>query len=206
MSDTLTAEQAAALLRQQDSLQAEAAALLAQVDLLRHLGVVGQAELIGSAALGLMVWRDIDIMVAAPGLSAARAFAALSPLITDPRVTQLRYVNHSGRFNATGVPEDERYYFATLYRVDNEAEWKLDISFWLADQPRHEIAALDATLRQLSDATRIAILWIKEVWHRQPTYRTAVLSIDIYDAVLMHGVRTPSAFERYLRERGKPTL
>jgi hypothetical protein len=59
--------------------------------------------------------------------------------------------------------------------------------------------------RRLTDETRLAILWIKDAWHRLPSYRTSVLSIDIYDAVLEHGVRTPGAFARYLGERGKPT-
>ncbi len=204
-SDTLLAAQAAALLRQQATLQTEAAALLTQCDLFQRLQLVGRPELIGSAALGLMVWRDIDIMVVAPGLSVASAFAALSPLITDPRVTQMRYLNQSGPFNETGRPEDERYYVATLLRTDDEAEWKIDISFWLADRPRREIAYMDTTRQHLSAEARVAILWIKEMWHRRPTYRTDVLSIDIYDAVLAHGVRTPRAFERYLHERGKPT-
>jgi len=204
-SDTLLAAQAAALLRQQATLQTEAAALLAQCDLVEHLRRVGHPELIGSAALGLMVWRDIDLLVVAPGLRVAAAFAALSPLITDPRVTQMRYLNQSGPFNETGLPEDERYYVATLLRTAEEAEWKIDISFWLADRSRRELAYLDTTRQHLFDETRVAILWIKEMWHRRPSYRTDVLSIDIYDAVLAHGVRTPRAFERYLRERGKPT-
>lgn len=202
--DTLGDGQAAALLRRQDSLQAEAEALLARCDLLRHLQLAGRPELIGSAALGLMVWRDIDIMVRAPGLSAAQAFAALGPLINDPRVAQMRYLNQSGPFNETGQPEDERYYFAAHYCSKPEVEWKIDISFWLADVPRREVAYMDAIRRQLSEEALLAILWIKDVWHRLPAYRTTVLSIDIYDAVLEHGIRTPRAFERYLRERGKP--
>lgn len=204
-SDMQLAGQAAVLLRRQAALQAEAAALLTRCDLFQCLRKVGHPELIGSAALGLMVWRDIDIMVATPGLGVAQVFAALGPLITDPRVTQIRYLNQSGPFNETGRPEDERYYVATLYRADDEAEWKIDISFWLAGQPRHEIAYMDAMRRRLSEEARVAILWIKDVWRCLPTYRTSVLSIDIYDAVLEHGVRTPSAFEKYLRERGKPT-
>jgi hypothetical protein len=42
-SNALTAEQAAALLRQQDTLQTEAAALLAQLDLLQQLRELEQS-------------------------------------------------------------------------------------------------------------------------------------------------------------------
>ena len=33
------------------------------------------------------------------------------------------------------------------------------------------------------------------VWHRLPAYRHRVLSVDIYDAVLEQGVRTPAEFD-----------
>jgi hypothetical protein len=56
-----------------------------------------------------------------------------------------------------------------------------------------------------SAALRIAILWIKDVWHRMPSYPDQVSGMDIYDAVLEHGVRTPEQFGRYLRQRGLPT-
>ncbi len=203
--DSLETGQATALLDRQATLETEAAALLAEWDLFRRLRLVGQAELIGSAALGLMVWRDIDLMVMAPELSVAGAFAALDPLITNPRVAQLRYLNQSGPFNETALPEDERYYFAATVRTDDDAEWKLDISFWLADRTPRELSYLDEMKRRLTDETRLAILWIKDAWHQLPTYRTSVLSIDIYDAVLEHGVRSPRGFEIYLGERGKPT-
>ena len=42
------------------------------------------------------------------------------------------------------------------------------------------------------------------VWHRLPAYRHRVLSVDIYDAVLEQGVRTPAEFDVYLVARGKP--
>jgi hypothetical protein len=75
--------------------------------------------------------------------------------------------------------------------------------FWLGEgihpEPVH-----DAVEQQLTPETRLAILWIKDVWHQFPTYRNGVYSIDIYDAVLQYGVRTPDEFERYLVEQGKP--
>ncbi|HLJ35585.1 MAG TPA: hypothetical protein VKU38_18160 [Ktedonobacteraceae bacterium] len=58
--------------------------------------------------------------------------------------------------------------------------------------------------QQVTPETRLAILWIKDIWYQLPTYRNEVYSTDIYDAVLQHGVRTPREFDRYLVERGKP--
>lgn len=179
-SGSLSAEDAAGLVRRQTALQTEARTLLAQWSLFQHLQRVGRTALIGSAALGLMVWRDIDIMVVAPGLPAIRAFTALSPLLSDPRVQQLRYLNQRGPGTTTELTENDRYYFAALWQRDAEPEWKIDISFWLSDRPRHEMAYMDAMRQRLSDESRVAILWIKHAWYRRPAYRTSVLSIDIY--------------------------
>ena len=51
------------LLARQERLQAEARAVIAELDLLSLLGRLGRVEVIGSAASGLMVWRDLDVMV-----------------------------------------------------------------------------------------------------------------------------------------------
>jgi hypothetical protein len=58
--------------------------------------------------------------------------------------------------------------------------------------------------RSLTDEARLVILRLKHIWFGFPAYRDTVLSTDIYDAVLAHGVRTPEEFDAYLRERGKP--
>src|SRR5665213_507844 len=105
----------------------------------------------------------------------------------------------------TALLEDDRYYFAVTLQTDDKVEWKFDISFWTAERSPRELSYLDEMRRRLTEETRLAILWIKDVWHRLPSYRTSVLSVDIYDAVLEHGVRTPSAFDAYLSARGKPT-
>jgi hypothetical protein len=208
-SDVLTPAHAAALLRRQDVLQAEARTLLTELDLMRRLARIGTPTQVGSSALGLMVWRDVDVLVVRPGLDAARAIAALQPVLAHPRLAQARYINKSGAFNDTGRPQDARYFFALQYRSDDGADWNIDVSFWLADGPRPEVADLAAIAHQLCDVTRLAILWLKEIWHRLPAYHgeaggRAISSRDIYDAVLRHGVRTPSDFDGYLRERGKP--
>jgi hypothetical protein len=59
--------------------------------------------------------------------------------------------------------------------------------------------------QQLTPATRLTILRLKDAWYQLPAYRTAVYSTDIYDAVLQHGVRTLAEFDDYLSQRGKPT-
>ena len=76
------------LLDQQQALQDEAAAVLADLDLLQLLQEVGRPVQVGSVALGLMVARDIDVTVLCPVLETAAIFtrprAARRPP-ADPR-------------------------------------------------------------------------------------------------------------------------
>jgi hypothetical protein len=83
--------------------------------------------------------------------------------------------------------------------------WKVDISLWrLGDAPRELQFDPDTLCRRLTAETRGAILWIKDVWHRRACYPDEVGGVDIYDAVLNHGVRVPAEFAAYLRARGMP--
>ncbi len=177
--------------------------MLEELNLLELLSDAGTLRQVGSSVLGLMVWRDIDLAVSSPRISPERVFEVMQPLCIHPRVKRIRYLNESGTFNPTHLLMDERYYFGVYYHTQAGIEWKIDISFWLM-QGIHPEPIHDAMKGQLTPETRLAILWIKDVWYQLPTYRNEVYSTDIYDAVLQHGVRTPGEFDTYLAERGKP--
>jgi hypothetical protein len=69
------AESADDLLRKQAELQAEAQTVEADLGLHALLAPIGQINRVGSAALGLMVWRDLDLTVVCENL-------ALEPVTT----------------------------------------------------------------------------------------------------------------------------
>jgi hypothetical protein len=200
--ETQQLEQDEQLLQRQRLLQDEAQSVLKELNLVELLSAGGVVRQTGSSALGLMVWRDIDLAVSSPGLSIERAFEIMHPLVTHSRVKQVRYFHQSGHFKLTGL--DERYYFMVFYDLHEQAEWKFDISFWLGEgihpEPVHE-----AIEQQLTPETRLTLLRIKDAWYQLPAYRSEVYSTDIYDAVLQHGVHTLTEFDQYLVERGKPT-
>ena len=201
--ETLTSEYKSFLHQRQNTLQAEAKMVLDDLKLIKLLSTLGSPILLGSSALGLMVWPDIDTAVSSPGLTIDQVMETMRPVYVHPRIKRVRYANEVGRFNPTGLALDDRYYFGVYYHASTGTEWKVDISFWSSveehPEPFHEALA-----RQLTGETRLAILWIKDVWYRLPTYRDQVYSVDIYDAVLTHGVRTPAEFDKYLIEHGKP--
>jgi hypothetical protein len=192
------------LLHRQGALQAEAHQLIGHLDLLSMLSHAGIPEQIGSSVSGLMVWRDLDFNVRCSERSLQRIVETLQPLLANPRVTKLLYTNETESHTPAELRGDERYYFVTYYETEEGHEWKIDISFWLSDQPRTQLDHLQYLAERLTDETRLAILWIKEIWHHFPSYPYQVGGTDIYDAVLEHGVRTPAEFREYLLDRGLP--
>jgi hypothetical protein len=57
----------------------------------------------------------------------------------------------------------------------------------------------------ITDQQRLAVLRIKDLWHRLPSDPDEVSGWDIYTAVLGDGVRTPEQFARWLaRARARP--
>ncbi|HEY6738285.1 MAG TPA: hypothetical protein VI076_05495 [Actinopolymorphaceae bacterium] len=201
-STSLSAANAAELLERQDRLQREATRIEAELDLPRLLGRVGRVVRIGSAASGLMVWRDLDVSIYCDGDAPGRNVAtALGELMARPGVRELDYRDELGPRSPSGGTHDQRHY-ATLRYVSAEGEtWKVDLSFWTDTGPRGGFSDAAALRRRLTDETRLAILWIKDVLHRLDGYLREFAGIDVYEAVLDEGVRTPAEFEVYLTRR-----
>ncbi len=178
------------LLERQAALQAEARAFATEHGIERLLARLGRVIPVGSAVTGLMVWRDLDYTVDAPGVAAADVWAALRPLLHACQ--QLSYADETGELAAEAAPF-ERHYF--VFRL---AGWKLDISVWTNGAPQ-EVEQYQEKLRELDLSTRLAILRIKDARYERPDYPEVVGGFQVYEAVLDHGVRTAEEFELYLR-------
>ncbi len=195
---------AAELLQRAAAVQTEAATVLRRLGIVAMLEALGQTEQIGSTVSGLMVWRDIDFSVRCQNLTLERAWEALRPLLINPGVTRLEYRNETGVRSPTGRAADQRLYVVLHYESEPGTEWKIDLSLWTSDAPRSHLAELADLQQRLTDETRLAVLWIKDVWHRLPVYPYEVGGYEVYDAVLDHGARTPEDFDAYLRDHDLP--
>ena len=204
MSESLTTVRAAELLHRQATLQAEATQVIAALDLLALLARAGRVEQIGSSVSGLMVWRDLDFNIVAPRLTRAGLADTLRPLLTNPQIIDLHYQQEIGPRSLSGTPHDDRYYVVLRHLTDEGQDWKIDLSFWLADAPRGQLAHLAYLKERLTPELRLTILHLKDLWHRRPSYPYTVGGYDIYDAVLEHQVRTPDDLAAYLHARGLP--
>lgn len=182
------------VLARQDALQAEVAVILDDLDLLTTLRAVGRPVQTGSAALGLMVARDIDVTTLCPSLEAELIFEVVRPLATHSRVRRLAFRNDTGRWNI-----DPRYpdglYWVIEYVSGAGIEWNLDLWFLREHTTQFDLEHLKSMPARLTPEARLAILRIKEARHGLGGARS---SYRIYEAVLDHGVRTPDEFIRYL--------
>jgi hypothetical protein len=188
------------LSRQQAELQAEARAVEADLRLDELLTTVGAVHRVGSAALGLMVWRDLDLTVVCTKLSLEPVTAVGARLAAHPRVNTITFRNDTGHWN-TSPNYPDGLYLGVGYRSPTNNDWKLDI--WFVDQPERQpdLAHMRWMPQKLTREVRTAILVIKSVWASRPEYGKSVKSFDIYSAVLEDGVRTQEAFEQWLSHR-----
>ena len=199
MQDLTPAE----LVRRQDDLQAEAADIEADLQLVSLLSRAGEPFRVGSAAYGLMVLRDLDVTVVCTKLALQPITDIGARLAEHPRVWRVEFRNDTGQWN-TAARYPDGLYLGVGYRSPAGNAWKLDI--WFVDEPARQpdLAHLSSIPSQLTPPTREAILRIKTTWASRPEYGKTVRSFDIYTAVLNDGVRTGDEFEEWLARRTQP--
>jgi hypothetical protein len=174
-----------------EELQAEARSVLA---LLEPLGPLLPT---GSFVSGLMVWRDLDVMLlGGPAYAPGDVVALLAKAVGIPGITGFTYADERGPRSPTGETRDERYH-VTLTLND----WRVDLSIWLNHDHADGAEWHRALAERITDEEREAVLGIKKVWHQRPEYPDEVSGFDIYTAVLEHGVRTAVEFGVWLRDR-----
>jgi hypothetical protein len=175
------------LLARAEALHAEAQGFLEAHQVERRLSSAGRVLLVGSYVTGLMVWRDLDVCVDARRLDRGAAWELVRPFLGE--ADRVRYEH-------LAEPNDHRHYF-----VLRLAGWKLDLSLFTTGIPP-EVEEFQVELRRrLDHDTRLAILRLKELWHRRPEYPEIVGGFEICQAVL-DGARTAEQLDAHLRERG----
>jgi hypothetical protein len=197
------------LLARQEALQAEARRVLAELDLDRLFADVGPVLVVGSYLSGLMVWRDLDVgLLAGVDCSPSDVLELLKRVVELPGFAGLTYRDERGARCPTGEARDDRYHVP--FDLDaGQGRWRIDLSVWLRDLHAH-VADWHLRLRDtITGEQRLAVLRIKDVWHRLPSYPDEVSGWQIYTAVLEDGVRTPEQFDRWLgggaaHHRGAP--
>ena len=186
------------LLKQASDLRAEANRLLYDEGLFRLINSVGPACVIGSFALDLMTWPDIDISVQLPHEKDIATFFDLGREIA-PRFQATR-MSFSNMFIRPDVPFEYGLYWGMRLLYGGRT-WKIDLWGYGEEAYQANFEAFEKLRGQLQDADRMAILRIKNEVCQRAEYRSEILSIDVYEAVAQHRVHTIEEFDEWLLRR-----
>jgi hypothetical protein len=185
-------------------LQAEAAALLDELDRSAIFTDIAPLEVTGSYVSGLMCWRDLDVAALVGADYAPRdVLRLISRLMDLPGVIGFDYRDERADRTSTGLVKEERYHVPFL--LERAAGvWRLDLTLWLHDVHDNVTAWHRALRNAITSEQRAAVLRIKDVWFRLPSYPDQIGGFEIYTAVIENGVRTPEQFGGWLAARGLP--
>ena len=171
------------LLALAEALRNEAAALLAQSGIERKLRArFGQAAVVGSAALDLMTWRDLDIYVTA-GVDDKSDFLDILPEL-ERGLAAAGHTLLKAIFNDEwALPRGDYgsgYYWGLRARAPAGHVWKLDIWAWDAETFAQKLREFEQLRRSLSDLDRKLILRLKSEVQTLPEFRKDITSMDVY--------------------------
>ncbi len=171
--------------------------LLDKWNIAEYLNKYGDAYTVGSVALDLMTWRDIDLEVICnkePTREDALEVVEILFVENDFRkVTPIDYRE------GEGVSKPKGLYIGGQYIDEDRNEWKVDI--WLLTPDSANAKKKTQEIRdKLTPKYRERILNLKSRLHDHPKYRKQVLSVDIYDAVLDKEVKDLEGLKEYLKE------
>lgn len=203
MTDTvLTPAGDEELLERQAALQAEAAELLEDPAWTAVFADFGSPLVTGSYVSGLMSWRELDVMVlGGADFTPYDVIQLLQRIVQLPGVVGFDYYDERGSRSPTGRARDERYHVTITLERRSSGTWRIDLSIWLHDDHANVTEWHDALRESITVEQRLAVLRIKDVWHRLPTYPDEVGGLEIYTAVVDDGVRTTQQFSAWLAER-----
>jgi hypothetical protein len=183
------------LLSTDRKLRAEADALLESRGLRKVLEQYAPIHVVGSYALELMVWRDLDVLMEAPGISVDEFFDLGRRIATSLFPWKMFFTNSRDH---DGAPHPRGLYWGIRLGDIKAGAWKIDLWAFEPEQSREKILECEHLKARVNQQDRLTILRLKsQLWH-DARYRDQVTSQDIYDAVLEHGTRSLADFWTYV--------
>lgn len=196
--NTIPKKPALDLFKKQTELQKQAAEVLTRLDLINELSKYGKTKIVGSVALGLMTWPDIDIdLESKKEINSEDYFKIIKYLFKQKDIKQLILIDNRSAFEKN---RPQSFYIGVIYNF-NDINWKIDIRY-LTSSSAYAGDDLKQIRTQLSEDKIKSILEIKTAFHNHPKYRKEFSGYDIYKAVLEKNISTVEDFKKYLKVSG----
>ncbi|MCM3786717.1 hypothetical protein M3231_27665 [Neobacillus mesonae] len=158
----------------------------------------GEPILVGAAAYELIINPDIDLEIYTDQPDVLSGFKVLEHCARNPKVIKARYSNHLD-------DEDKGIYYRLDYKSDDDNVWKIDMWLLAHDHPgpcaRDLVESLKASL---TEQHRHSILTIKQQLQSEPDLN--IPSIQVYEAVLDHQIRTLEELKDWCKSRAEQGL
>lgn len=185
------------LIKKQVSLQSQAQEVLKNLDLINLLSRYGKPRIVGSVALGLMTWPDIDIdLISKNEINEKDYFEIVQKLFDQENIKQLVLINNQTSFEKN---RPRSVYLGIIFDLAG-VDWKIDIRY-LNSVDAYAGNDLEEIKAKITNDKIEAILEIKTAFHNHPKYRKEFSGYDIYVAVLNRSVSTVEEFEDYLKSK-----
>lgn len=155
---------------------------------------------VGSYAMHTMTWRDLDFERAEDVPDWEGHWEIGTRLAMTGWCLRLSCTNFQRYWPSGGF---QSLYWGLLVADPTRLEplepgdktiWKLDLHTMPPAKTKHNACRQERWISLMTEATRAAILAIKEAVCHEPEYRDTMLSIHIYEAVLECGVRDINEF------------
>ena len=184
--------------KQQKELQAEGREVLEKLQLIPFLSKFGTPNIVGSFALGLMTWPDIDIELV-KDINEDEYWQTVHYIFEKENLKNITIMDYRTSDNPN-TPKG--LYIAIQYYGKQKDPWKIDIWFMSPRDPDGE--NLNEWIKDsLKEEHRLPILEIKHAISSDPKYRKQIFSVDIYKAVIEKGIRDLDGFRQYLQETNR---
>ena len=187
------------LVKKQSSLQKQAYEILKKLGLIDLLSKYGNPVIVGSLALGLMTWEDIDIdLEVKDDFKDQDYFQIVQYIFKHGNIKQVILIDNRKKLEP-GRPRS--MYIGIILENSQKKRWKIDIRIlsgndgWAQDD-------IDKIKSRLTPSVIKNILKIKKDAAKHPKYRKEISSVDIYTSVLDKDVKDLDGFKKYLSEKG----
>ena len=169
---------------------------------LRHLlDEYAPISVVGSYALQLMTWRDLDIIMDAPTITVAEFFELGRCVTTLLSAWKMFFTNNRDH---NQIPRG--LYWGIRLGDIKKGAWKIDLWAFDSEQYSSKIQECEHLHSRLNAVNRLAILKLKSHLWKDPRYRDTITSQQIYDAVLDHGIHSLDDFWVYMEMKAKANV
>jgi hypothetical protein len=186
------------IIKKQVILQQQAKEVLSRLDLINILSKHGKVDIVGSLALNLMTWPDIDIdLKSAKEINKKSYFEIIQRIFNQKSIKQLMLIDNRNSFEKN---RPQSMYIGIIYNL-NGIDWKIDIRY-LNSSAAYANKDLKQIKSRLTPENIKKILKIKTAFHNHPKYGKEFSGYEIYKYVLDKNISTVEEFASSLKKKG----